>query len=505
MYQIKEVLRLRHEAKLSYDKIAGACGLSKGAVSKYLSLAEAQGIAWPLPEGMDEAEVERRLFPDKPRTSRLAKPDYPAIHQELKRKGVTLQLLWSEYTAVHGDQAYRYTQFCFHYQQWRARQKRSMRQSHRAGEKLFIDYCGPSVPIVDGSTGEIRQAQVFVAVLGASNYTFAEATWTQELPQWIASHQRAFRFFGGVSELLVPDNLLSGVTKACRYAPEPNKTYQELARHYSTAILPARPYKPKDKAKAEVGVQVVERWILARLRHHTFFSLAELNQAIRTLLVELNERPFQRLPGSRRSAFEALDKPALKPLPHTPYEYAEWKQVKPGIDYHVELDMHYYSVPHRWVGHVLDMRSTATVIEVFRKSQRVASHPRSHKGGFTTLPEHMPSSHRAHQQWSPGRVLNWAKDSGPATLEVVKRQLQDLPHPEHGYRRCLGLLSHARRYSKPRLEAACERALAIHSPSYRSVTSILKQGLDRQPLPEDGAAQEELPLHANVRGPGYYH
>ncbi len=380
-----------------------------------------------------------------------------------------------------------------------------MRQTHRAGEKLFIDYCGATVPIVDGSTGEIRQAQVFVAVLGASNYTYAEATWTQGLAEWIASHQRAFRFLGGVSELLVPDNLLSGVTKACRYAPEPNKTYQELARHYNTAILPARPYKPKDKAKVEVGVQVVERWILARLRHHTFFSLAELNQAIRTLLVELNERPFQRLPGSRKSAFESLDKPALKPLPHTPYEFAEWKQVKAGIDYHVELDRHYYSVPHRWVGHLLDMRSTATLVEVFRKSQRIASHPRSHKGGFSTLAEHMPRSHRAHQQWSPGRFLNWAKDIGPATLEVVKRQLRDLPHPEHGYRRCLGLLSHARRYSKPRLEAACERALAIHSPSYRSVTSILKQGLDQQPLPQDEAVQEELPLHANVRGPGYYH
>ena len=464
MQQIKEVLRLRHEAKLAYSQIALACGLSKGVVSKYLSLAKAQGIDWPLPEGMDEGQLESRLFTPTKGPTRFVEPDFPAIHQELKRKGVTLQLLWSEYTATHGDGAYRYSQFCFHYQRWRKRQKRSMRQLHRAGEKLFIDYCGPTVPIVDPTTGEIHPAQVFVAVLGASSYTYAEATWTQELPQWIASHQRAFQFFGGVVQLLVPDNLLSAVAKACRYDPQPNATYQELARHYQTAILPARPYKPKDKSKAEVGVQVVERWILARLRHHTFFSLAELNGAIRELLTELNARPFQKLPGSRKSLFESLDKPALKPLPDSPYEYAEWKQAKPGIDYHVELDKRYYSVPYRWIGHVLDVRASASVVEVFHKGQRIASHPRSHTKLFSTLPQHMPSSHRQHSQWSPGRFLNWAKQIGPATLEVVKRQLQD-----------------------------------------RSVSSILKQGLDRQPLAEEQPEQQELPLHANVRGPDYYH
>jgi transposase len=505
MKKIREVLRLHYEANLSHRKIARACGMSKGVVSKYLALAKAQGIPWPLPAGWDESELEARLHPGVEKPARFVEPDFPATHQELKRKDVTLQLLWSEYATANGTQAYRYSQFCHHYRQWQARQRRSMRQVHKAGEKLFIDYCGPTVPVVDGSTGEILQAQVFVAVLGASSYTFAEATWSQKLPDWIASHQRAFRFFGGLSELLVPDNLLSGVSRACRYAPEPNETYQELARHYGTAILPARPYKPKDKAKAEVGVQVVERWILARLRHHIFFSLAELNQAIAGVLTELNERPFQKLPGCRRSAFESLDQPALKPLPAVAYEYAEWKQAKPGIDYHVEVDKHYYSVPHRWVGQMLDVRATATTVEVFHKGQRVASHPRARKRGFSTLPEHMPKAHREHREWSPGRFLNWAREIGPCTLEVVKRQLEDRPHPEHGYRSCLGLLSHARRYSKPRLEAACERALRIHSPSYRSVTSILKQGLDQQPLPQDEEAQGELPLHSNVRGPGYYH
>ena len=505
MKKITDVLRLHHETDLSHRRIARACGISKGIVSKYLALAEAKEIPWPLPEGWDESELEAQLHPSTDKPARFVEPDFPTLHQELKRKGVTLQLLWSEYATAHGTQAYRYSQFCYHYQQWRRHQKRSMRQIHKVGEKLFIDYCGPTVPVVDRSTGEIHPAQVFVAVLGASNYTYAEATWSQKLPEWIASHQRAFRFFGGTSELLVPDNLRSGVSTACRYAPEPNETYQELARHYGTAILPARPYKPKDKAKAEVGVQVVERWILARLRHHTFFSLAELNQAIAELLTDLNERPFQKLLGCRRSAFELLDQPVLKPLPTVAYEYAEWKQAKPGIDYHVEVEKHYYSVPHRWVGHVLDVRATASVVEVFHKGQRVASHPRTYKGGFSTLPQHMPKAHRQHREWSPGRFLNWAKEVGPCTLEVVKRQLVDRPHPEHGYRSCLGLLSHARRYSKPRLEAACERALQIHSPSYRSVTSILKQGLDQQPLPQDEEAQAELPLHTNVRGPDYYH
>ena len=505
MRKISEILRLKYEAKLSHEKIARACGLSKGAVGKYINLAKVRGLSWPLPQGRSEAQLEAKIFRTQERPARLTEPDYAHIHHELKRKGVTLQLLWAEYAECHGDNALRYSQYCHRYRQWRQRQKRSMRQLHRAGEKLFIDYCGPTVPVINRSSGEIRQAQVFVAVLGASSYTFAEATWSQELPNWIASHQRAFRFFGGVPELLVPDNLLSAVTKACRYAPEPNQTYLDMARHYHIAILPARPYKPKDKAKAEAGVQLVERWILARLRHRTFFGLGELNQAIRALLEELNTRPFQKLPGSRRSQFESLDKPALKPLPQSAYEYAEWKQAKPGIDYHIEVNKHFYSVPHRWVGRVLDVRTTAAIVEIFSRGQRIASHPRARKRGFSTVAEHMPKAHRAHRQWSPGRFLNWAQAIGPATLEVVKRQLQHRAHPEHGYRACLGLLNLARRYSKSRLEAACERALLIHSPSYRSVNSILKQGLDRQPLARDEDPPSQLPRHTNVRGSDYYH
>lgn len=507
MRQIIEVLRLKYEVGLSHERIARACGLSKGVVSKYVSLAQVQGVTWPLPEDADEARLEALLFPARTPPARFAEPDYFQVHQELKTKGVTLQLLWAEYVERHGDKAYRYSRFCDHYRHWRDRQRRSMRQVHRAGEKVFIDYCGPTVPVVDRSTGEVRRAQVFVAVLGASSYTFAEATWSQSLPDWIASHQRMLRFFGGVPELLVPDNLKAAVTKADRYTPQINTTYAELAAHYQTAVLPARPYKPKDKAKAEAAVLLVERWILARLRHQTFFSLAELNAAIADLLPALNQRPFQGRIESRQSLFETLDRPALKPLPATPYVYAEWRKARPGIDYHIEIDKRLYSVPHALVGVKLDVRITDTSVEVMHKGQRVALHPRHGKSRFVTLIEHMPKSHQAHQNWSPGRFLNWASDIGPATRDVVQRQLKNRPHPEHGYRACLGLLNLSRRYSRDRLEQACDRALAIDSASYQSISSILKQGLDQLPLPltDDEPELTDVPTHTNVRGPHYYH
>jgi transposase len=503
MHKIEEILRLRYEADLSLAQIARACGVSKGVVSKYLRLAQASGIIWPY-EG-DTEPLHEVLMPKRVVSTGYVEPDYAAMHQELKRKGVTLQLLWSEYAADHGDHAYRYSRYCERYRQWRAGQRRSMRQRHLAGEKLFIDYAGPTVGIVNRATGEVREAQIFVAVMGASSYTYAEATWTQSLPDWIASHQRAFRFFGGTPKLIVPDNLKSAVTKASRYEPVINDTYQEMARHYRTAILPARPYKPKDKSKAEIGVQVVERWILARLRDTTLFSLAELNRHIRDLLASLNERAFQKLPGSRRSQFETLDLPALNTLPDTPYTYADWKKAKVGVDYPIEVDKHYYSVPHRYVGQIVDVRSTAATVECLQGGKRITSHPRVRTRGYTTSPDHMPAAHRAHRDWSPQRFLRWAAAIGPNTHAVVEGQLTNYPHPEHGYRKCLGLLNNARRYGAQRLEAACGHALHIGSPSYRSVTSILKQGLDRASLPEsEDDRQRRLPSHDNVRGAEYY-
>ena len=505
MKKLIEALRLKHEANLSNERIAAACGMSKGAVHKYLALAKAKNISWPLADDMDEGKLEALLFPAKSPPAEFEPPDCPQIHQELRRKGVTLQLLWSEYAAVHEHRAYRYSQYCEYYRRWKKQQKRSMRQLHRAGEKLFIDYSGATMEVINRATGEIRRAEIFVAVLGASNYTFAEATWSQTLPDWIGSHIRAFEFFGGVSQLLIPDNLRSAVTKADRYHPKINTTYAEMATHYGTAVLPARSYKPKDKAKAEFAVQLVQRWILAALRHQQFFSLLELNLAIRGLLVKLNERPFQGLGHSRKDLFIALDQPALKALAQSRYEYAQWRYVKPGIDYHVQIEKRYYSVPHQLVGIRLDARFTDTSVEIFHKGRRVAAHARFTDGRFSTLAEHMPEAHREHYNWSPQRFINWAKNGfGPSTVLVVEKQFAKRAHPEQGYRACLGLLHLGRSYEPCRVEAACERALANRSANPHSIASILKHSLDKNPLPKDEPEQQELPVHNNVRGSRYY-
>lgn len=505
MSKIVEVLRLKYDAQLSHATIARAVGLSKGAVAKYVSLAAAAGVQqWPPPDGMDEHAIELRLFSGStPTPSQFIEPDWFDVHKELKRKGVTLTRLWSEHVERVGDRAHRYSQFAQRYRQWRCRQKRSMRQHHSAGEKVFIDHCGPTVPVINRAIGEIRQAQVFVAVLGASSYTYAEATWTQSLPDWIGSNRRMLEFFGGVPELLIPDNLKSASTKACRYEPVVNATYLEFAAHYGTAVLPTRPRKPQDKAKAENGVLLVERWILAALRHREFFSLAELNEVIATLLVSLNERPFQRRPESRRDLFEELDKPALRPLVDSAYEFAEWRHAKVGIDYHIEVERVCYSVPHRLVGERVDVRITATTVEILQGGRRVAAHAKEAGKRFHTVPEHMPARHRAHADWSPSRFMNWASSIGIATEQIVRHQLENRPHPEHGYRSCLGLLSLDRRYGHQRLERACQHALAIGTYSYSSVSSILKKGLDQ--LDRDtGEQQQELPLHDNVRGAEYF-
>jgi transposase len=510
MRQITEVLRLKFEAKLSHERIAAATGLSKGAVSSYVKRALDAGISWPLAAQIDEAALEAQLFrvAGAPAAGHSA-PDFAHIHQELKRKGVTLQLLWEEYSVAHPEGAYRYSQFCFHYGRFRDRLKRSMRQVHRAGEKLFLDYCGNTVPIIDAGTGELRAAQIFVAVLGASNYTYAEASFSQSLPDWIGSHIRTFEFLGSVPALLIPDNLKSAIKLACRYEPEATSTYADMARHYGTAILPARPYKPRDKAAVEAGVLLVQRWILARLRNRQFFTLDELNAAIGALLIDLNNRPFKKLEGSRASAFASIDRPAMAPLPVTRYEYAESKSVIVNIDYHVEIDAHYYSVPHRLVRLKLEARFTATTVECFFKGKRVAVHVRSYlRGRHTTLPEHMPESHRKHSEWSPGRLLNWGLSIGPGSRDVVKWQLENRPHPEQGYRACLGLLSLAKRYSPERLEAACRRALSIGSPTYKRIKSILVAKLDQHPElfatpPETPASPPRAP-HANVRGADYF-
>ena len=505
MRKIKEVLRLKWAHQLSHRQIARTCRISRPTVADYLLRAEAARLSWPLPPELDEGQLEQRLFPVPPRlpANERGIPDWTDIYQEMKHKSVTLFLLWQEYRAEH-PHGYQYSWFCQQYRDWLNKRDPVMRQHHRAGEKLFVDYAGQTVPVVDRTTGAIRAAQIFVATLGASNYTYAEATWTQTLPDWIASHERAFQFFAGVPEVVVPDNLRSGVSKAHRYEPDINPTYQDLASHYGVAVVPARGNRPRDKAKVEVGVQVVERWILAALRRQTFFSLTELNQCIRQLLSKLNERPFRKLPGCRQSVFASLEQPILKPLPATPYQYAEWKKVRVHIDYHVEVAGHYYSVPYALIKQPLDARITQRTVECLHQGRRVASHRRSwQKGGHTTVPEHMPPAHRHYGDWSPRRLIQWAEKMGPATVHVVTHILEARAHPQQGYRACLGILRLGKAYGEARLEAACQRAQQLGAYRYQSIESILKHRLDEQPL----RSRPELSLpqdHGNIRGPDYY-
>lgn len=509
MRNIKEVLRLKFDCDLSHERIARALGLSKGVVSKYVARARLAGLDGAVLASLDEAEIARRLCPAAAtQRGERAAIDLPWVHRELRRKGVTLQLLWQEYGQTPATAPpYQYTQFCAHYHAYAGSLRRSMRQVHRAGEKLFIDYAGPTVDIVNPDTGEIRPAHIFVAVLGASNYTYACATAGETQVDWLRGLGQALQFFGGVPALVVPDNPRALIKHPDRYEPELNRATQAFAEHYGTAILPARPRKPQDKAKVEAGVLLVERWILARLRHQRFFTLAALNQAIAELLVDLNARPFKKLAGNRRDWFETIDRPALRPLPEQPYEIARFSACRVNIDYHVEVDGHYYSVPHALVRREVEARSTDATVEILHGGRRVASHARSFiKGRHSTIAEHMPAAHRAHLEWTPGRFLRWAADIGPATHTLVEHLLANRPHPEMGYRSCLGLLSLARHYGHARLEAACARALAIGSKTRRSVLSILQGGLDRQALPGPATTQADWvsPEHDNLRGPDYY-
>lgn len=499
MRKIKDVLRLKLEAKLSHEQIAASLGLSKGVVTKYVGLAAAAGLDWPQVQACDDITLERRLLASPQRPREHVQPDYPRVHHELRRKGMTLMLLWEEYRAEYADrQTYAYSQYCDNYRRFARTLKRSMRQIHRAGEKLFIDFAGPTVGLRDGG-----RAHIFVAAMGASSYTFACATPRETMVDWIESTVKALRFYEGVPQLIVPDNPRAMIADPNRYEPRANDTVQDFARHYGTSVLPARPYSPQDKAKVESAVQIVERWILARLRHQQFASVHEVNSAILPLLQRLNERPFQKLPGSRASVFLAVDAPALMPLPAQRYEIATFKTVRVHIDYHVEVDKHRYSVPHALVGQEMEARITSCAIEILHRGQRVASHARnSRTGAFTTVTEHMPAAHRAHMEWSPQRLIHWGQDIGVATAVVVTRLLERHKHPEHGYRACLGLLSLAKRYGKPRLEAACALALQIGTCQYRHVRDILANNRDQSP---PGAAGEWVsPDHAHVRGPNYY-
>ena len=511
MRRIREVLRLHQGCGLSHRAISAATGLSKGSVHEYLRRAAAAEVSWDVARELDDAELEAKLFRAPGRN--LPQPrmpiDYEWVHREMRKVGVTLQLLWIEYrdASVVDPQLrrpYGYSQFCDRYRTFRSHVDVTMRQTHRAGEKLFVDYSGKKPVIHDRETGEVIEVELYVAVLGASNYTFAEATRTQKLEDFVGSTVRAFEYMGAVPEIVVPDQLKSAVSKPARHDPEINPTYAEMAAHYGTVVIPARPRKARDKAKVEVGVQVAQRWILARLRNIVFFSLDDLNAAIAELLEELNTRSFRKLEGCRRSQFLAVDRPAMKPLPAHRFEIAEWKKASASIDYHVEYDFRYYSVPHGLAQHEVMIRATTSVVEILHGGRRVASHRRNHgpKWSAFTAPEHRPKSHRDYGNWAPSRLVSWAETIGPSVAAVVTKILEDRPHPEMGYRSCLALMRDAKTFGAERTEAACRRALHIGSPTRKSVTAILKAGLERAPL----EPQPELPSidHDNVRGGEYF-
>jgi len=508
MRQAREIIRLK-SSSLSAHEISRRLGMPRSTVREALKRADEAGVSWPLPEDMNDAALEAALYANrrsKRGHRRIAEPDWASVHRELKRKHVTLLILWDEYIADNPG-GYSYSRFCELYRSFEKTLSVTMRQTYAAGERLFVDYAGDGVPVViDRLTGEVRMAQIFVAVLGASSLTFARASWTQTLPDWIDAHVGALEAIGGVPQLIVPDNAKTAIIKACFYDPQVNRTYADMAIHYGTALLPARPRKPRDKAKVESAVLIVERWLLGRLRRRTFYSLAEVNAAIGEMLKDLNdERLLRRLGATRRQMFEQIDRPALKPLPIEPYEYSEWRLRRVGVDYHVEIDAHYYSVPYRFARVEVDARLTVRGVEIYHKGERIAVHLRmSGNRKHTTIAEHMPSSHRRYAGWTIERIREDARKIGPATSALCEQILEARPHPEQGYRACLGVVRLAGSYGIERVEAAAERAIEIGAKTYGSVKSILDNKLDRKPAPKRAADTAPI-LHQNIRGPRYYH
>ena len=506
MRKIRDVLRLRLGEQLSLRQVSLSLVIPHTTAADYVRRARDAGItSWPLPDELSSDDaLEARLFGSSASAPRVRpEPDFEVMKKELPKKGMTLMLLWVEYREEHPN-GYEYSQFCQLYRIWRKKLDVTMRQDHKAGEKMFVDFPGLTVPIYDERDLTVSfRAELFVAVLGASSYLYAEALRSQALVHWCHAHENAFAFFGGCPAICVPDNLRSGVTTPHRYEADPNATYQEMAEHYGVVIIPARPYKPRDKAKVEVGVQIAERWIIMRLRKERFTSLGALNDRIDELVEVINQRPFKKLEGSRASVFAEIDQPALRPLPTTRYDFAVWTKAKVSLDYHLQIDRNFYSVPYHLVGSVLDVRTSANVVEIFFKNRRVASHKRSYaKNIAVTEAAHMPSSHRRHAQWTPSRIVHWAQKTGPSTAQFIAALMAARPHPEQGFRSALGVLRLEKRYGPERLELACARSLAIHSFSYKSVASILQHGLDQRPLA--AVPMRANPTHSNIRGANYY-
>ena len=510
MRKTREILRLK-ELKRSHREISRVLGVGGATVSEAAARARAAQLDWAVVSTMSDAELDARLYPKPATDVERPLPDPATLDVELRKTGVTLRLLHHEYLEHNRVGAYGYTQFCAHYNGWKTTQSITMRQVHLAGDKLFVDYSGKKPSIIDVETGESIEVELFIAVLGASNYTYAEVTRSQTVPDWVMSHVRALEYFQGVPAAIVPDQLKSGVTKSCRYEPGVQRTYDELAQHYDTVIFPARPIHPRDKAKVEVGVQIAQRWILARLRNQRFFSIDEMNDRIAELLEDLNTRLMRRYRASRRDLFEKLERSVLKPLPTSRFSYGQWKKARVNIDYHVVFDDHFYSAPYQMVGDEVWIRATGLTIEIFtdssdlRRDNRVGSHVRSYKrGGHTTSDEHRSVLHLKHAEWTPERIVSWAKSIGANAALLIEKIMIERKHPEHGYRSCLGIIRLDKKYGHERLDAACARALAVGGRSYKHVESILRNGLDHVALPKTDEEPTTAIDHENVRGPDYY-
>lgn len=495
MRKTREVLRLHFEYGLKFREIGRSCRMSAGKVSEIVQAATTVGLHWPLPPDLSDSDLENQLYLDRSAASAIPMPDFEHLSKELKRKGVTRQLLWEEYRREHPD-GYMYTQFCEHFRRYLAGLDPLLRQAHKAGEKLFVDWAGQTLGYWEN--GEKQQAQLFVAALGASSYTFADAYRNQQMPNWIGGHRDALAYLGGVPEMLVPDNTKTGVTKPCYYDPQLNPTYRDLAVHYNTVVVPTRILRPRDKAVVESGVRFAETWILAALRNHEFHSFGELRQAVREKCRELNEREFKKLSGNRRQAFEELDKPALKPLPATPFELGTWQQAKVWGDYHIQVQKHFYSVPHEHLGKQVDVRVTERMVEVFSDGKRIAAHQRSREGGrFSTLAEHRPDGHNAILQRSADSYLRQGQLAGPNTAAAIQQTFDYFPHQEMGFRSCQSILRLKRVYGIDRLEAACAKALGLSG--YRVINNILQSNRENQ-----NSADVPNIKHDNVRGAKYY-
>lgn len=502
MNKISELLRQRFALKRSYRDISRSLNMSISTVSDYLARTRVAGVTWPLAEGLSEEELYQRLFLPVEPISERPLPDWEYVQKEVRKKGMTLLLLWREYRDQH-ESGVGYAQFCGLYRRHSKGKDPVMRQIHKAGEKTFVDYSGMKMEWIDPKHGDIFEAEIFVGCLGASQFIFAEATKSQQLPDWINSHCRMFEYFGGVSELLVPDNLKSGITKAHRYDPDVNTNYQHFSEHYGVAIVPARANEPKDKAKVESAVGIVERQILAPLRYRTFLSLGEINAAIHERLTILNNQPFQKMKTSRRELFETIDKPALKPLPASRYQYAQWKKAKVHVDYHVSIEDHCYSVPYKYIGKTIDIRLAFNMVECFYQNERIATHERNYKKyGFSTVREHMPKAHQEYANYSIEMVKESLKRIGPNAIAFAEHMMNSRPFKEQAYRGCFGLTRLGGRYGDDRLEKACAKAIAAGATRYQHVESILKNNLEEVPI--SSSEHVELPIHDNIRGANYY-